>query len=387
MSWIAPVAALSLATAPPVSLDPLLAPFLKAHGLPALAAAVVRNGEVVAAGAVGTRRAGTDAPVTVDDRFHLGSDTKAMTALLAATHVEAGRLKWGSTVAEVLPDLAGPKDAGLRAVTLEQLLSHTSGVPADNDAIGALLDRAAVRDENLDAARRWLARQVADLPLASKPGTRFEYANMNYVVAGAMIERVGGKTWEEQVTDRVFVPLGLKTAGLGPQATVGRLDAPLGHTAEGGKLTAFLGGPAGDNPLVLGPAGTAHMSILDFARWAGWNAGRGRRGPALVRPDTLRKLHTPVIDTPARPDAKPGTPRLGRYALGWAELTAPWAAGPLLFHGGSNGKNIAQVYIDPARDLAVVLTTNVGGRPAEQALEEAVVALFAKYARPESNRD
>src|SRR5215212_2418790 len=107
---------------PDVSLDPVLQPYLVRYDLPAVAAAVVRNGTVVAAGAVGTRRAGTDTPVTVSDRFHIGSDTKAMTALLAAMFVEEGRLRWDSTVGEVFPELAATMDAGLRRVTLEQLL-------------------------------------------------------------------------------------------------------------------------------------------------------------------------------------------------------------------------------------------------------------------------
>ncbi len=79
----------------PALLDQMLQPYLASHGLPAFAAAVVRKGAVVAAGAVGTRRAGTDTPVTVDDRFHIGSDTKAMTSLVAATLVEEDRIGWG----------------------------------------------------------------------------------------------------------------------------------------------------------------------------------------------------------------------------------------------------------------------------------------------------
>jgi CubicO group peptidase (beta-lactamase class C family) len=113
-----------------------------------------------------------------------------------------------------------------------------------------------------------------------------------------MIEWAGGKTWDELIADRVFAPLGLKTAGLGCQVTLGKIDAPLGHKIIDGKAEAYLAGPNGDNPLVIGPAGTAHLSVLDFARWAGWNAGAGKRGPALVRPETLKKLHTMVIAMP-----------------------------------------------------------------------------------------
>ncbi len=117
-------------------------PYLASHGLPAFAAVVVRKGTVVAAGAVGTRRAGTDTPVTVNDRFHIGSDTKAMTSLVAATLVEEDRIGWGSTVAELFPELAGSMVAGLRGVTLEQLLSHTSGIPSDNQAFMTLIGQS-----------------------------------------------------------------------------------------------------------------------------------------------------------------------------------------------------------------------------------------------------
>ena len=363
----------------PVSLDTELQPYLAEYALPALAAAVVKDGQVVAVGAVGTRRLGADLPVTRDDRFHLGSDTKAMTALLAGMAVEEGKLRWDTTVAEAFPELAQGMDPGLAKVTLVQLLSHTSGVPADNERVVELLLATASQDGNLDAMRYWLVSQWVHESLASAPGTRFEYANMNYVLAGAMVERALGGTWEELVTARVFEPLGLRTAGLGPQASVGRVDAPLGHALRGGKMVAFLGGPNGDNPLVIGPAGTAHMSVLDFARWAGWNAAGGEQAPRLVKPETLAKLHTPVIEMPLRADAKPGTPKRGGYGLGWGQLGFDWSTEPFVFHGGSNEKNLAHVYLQPGHDFALVVMTNVGGEKADAAFQALVPALYARF--------
>jgi len=94
--WTAP----AMAQAPPnvVSLDSDLLPYLLRFELPAVAAAVVKNGKIVAAGAVGTRRLGTDTPVTINDRFHIGSDTKAMTALLAGMLVEEGKFRWARSI-------------------------------------------------------------------------------------------------------------------------------------------------------------------------------------------------------------------------------------------------------------------------------------------------
>jgi CubicO group peptidase (beta-lactamase class C family) len=362
------------------SLNEMLTPYLSKYELPALAAAVAVDGKIVALGAVGTRSAGEKIPVGVDDRFHLGSDTKAMTALLAAMYVESGKLKWDTTIADVFPDLVEKMDEALGKVTLLQLLSHSSGIPGDNLVFSNLMARATRRPGNLNEQRYWLVKEWSNQPLESDAGAKFAYANMNYIIAGAMIEKVAGKTWEELIVDRVFTPLELRTAGFGPQATLGKIDAPLGHIVVDGKQKPMLSGPNADNPLLLGPAGTAHMAIGDFARWASWNAGRGKRGPKLVPPEVLTKLHTPVISMPAKKDAPPGTPPRGKYALGWGELPVDWAPEPLMFHGGSNTMNLAHVWIDPKRDVALVLATNIGGKKADEALGTLAGVLYKKYA-------
>lgn len=365
-----------------VSLDALLKPRLARHNLPALAAAVVIQGKIVAAGAVGTRRAGHDMPVTLDDRFHIGSDTKAMTALLAGMMVESGKLRWDTTVGEVYPELTSAMKGEIKTVRLDQLLSHASGIPSDNDAFDRLVARSFSQlDLNLDELRYWLIKQVVIRPLQSRPGERFAYSNMGYVLAGAMIERIAGATWEELVATRIFDPLGLNSAGFGPQSSLGRVDAPLGHRIRpDGTLKPMLAGPNGDNPNILGPAGTAHLSILDFARWAGWNAGQGRRGPPLVSTATLRKLQAPVIDIPPRPDAKPGTPPPGRYGLGWGTVAVPFAPEPLVFHGGSNEMNLAYIMLRPATDFAMVMAANVSGPVADEGLRTVGAELYQQFA-------
>jgi CubicO group peptidase (beta-lactamase class C family) len=161
-------------------------------------------------------------------------------------------------VSEAFPELAPKMDQAVRGVTLEQLLSHTSGIPSDTEAHEDLIRRSfALEKRNLDELRYWIIERLVPQPLQSDPGTRFAYANMGYILAGAMLERAAGRTWEELITERVFDRMGLKTAGLGPQASLGRVDAPLGHVArEGEPPKAILAGPGGDNPEVMGPAGT-----------------------------------------------------------------------------------------------------------------------------------
>ena len=366
---------------PPVeSLDALLTPYLSSHQMPALAAAIVKDGRVIAAGAVGTRRAGAQIPVTLTDRFHLGSDTKAFTALLAAILVEQGKLRWDSTLGEVFPELAGSMHPDVRPLTLQQLLSHTSGMAGDNERADEILTRSYAQFGNLDEMRYWMVSQWLREPLLNRAGTTFVYSNMNYVTAGAMAERVSGRTWEELVMDRIFLPLGLSTAGFGPQASLGKTDAPLGHVVQDGKLKPILAGPNGDNPLVVGPAGTSHMSVLDFAAWAAWNAGEGKHGPALVRPETLKKLHTPVITMPMKKDAPLGTPSMGGYGFGWGQRGYDWANRPLLTHNGSNEKNLALILLDPGADFGMVLLTNTVSQEANQAFNLLEEALYRRFA-------
>lgn len=106
------------------SLDSMLKPYLSRYNLPALAAAVVKDGKVLSAGVVGTRRMGAHIPARIHDRFHIGSDTKAMTALLAAVMVEEKKLRWNSTLADVYPELSEKMDPRLRRQSGALLEKH-----------------------------------------------------------------------------------------------------------------------------------------------------------------------------------------------------------------------------------------------------------------------
>lgn len=364
-----------------VSLDKDLTSFLERFKLPAVAAAVAKNGKIVAAGAVGTRRIGTVTPVTLQDRFHIGSDTKGMTSLLAAMLVEEGRLRWNTTVGEIYPELVDKMSKGFKDITLEQLLSHTSGIPGDSDELAPLVNYS-VTDEaaNLDGMRHTLVTRLVPVSLRAAPGKQFEYSNLGYTLTGAMMERITGKTWEELVVARIFEPLKLGSAGFGPQSSLGKVDAPLGHRADkDGKVMAFLAGPYGDVPPIIGPAGIAHMSVLDFATWAGWNAAEGRYGPPLAKPETIRKMHTKVVDMPPKPDAPVGTPSSGGYALGWGTVSLPFAPEPFVFHGGSNTMNLAYILLQPKQQLGLVMMTNISGPKADEALMAIAALLYTRF--------
>lgn len=377
---------LALAAMPAAAFDlPAYLQTIRAdYDVPAIAAAVVKDGETVAIAAVGTRVAGEDIPVAIDDRFHLGSNTKAMTATLAAMMVEEGKLDWEATVGDVLGEDFPGMSESLRNATLVELLSHSSGIPSDDAELVDLYFSAETFDYNPWERRHNLLDTWKAHEITVPEGSPFQYSNFGYVIAAMMVEKVSGAHWETMINERIFAPLGLETAGLGPQTTFGVIDAPVSHRLrEDGSLKPIYWGPASDVPPVIGPAGNAHMSIGDYAQWAGWNAGEGKRGPALVSAETLKFLHQPQVETPVLENAPPGTPTTGAYALGWGVVPFDFAPAPLVTHNGSNSMNLARIIIDPEQDLAIAVLLNRPGQAAQEAGGAVLEKLYTEYSKPD----
>lgn len=324
------------------------------HAVPALAAAVVTGKGLAAVGTAGWRRADSDVPVTIHDRWHLGSDTKAMTAMLAACLVEQGRLEWERTLAAAFPRDADGMDPAFRQVTLRQLLSHQAGLPA-NLKWARFDSQAPVRETRHTAMIEATAAQP-DYP----PGSRFQYSNLGYVIAGVMIEEALNQPWEEAMTARIFRPLGMSQFGFGGVGTLGKLDQPWGHQANGRPVEG--NGPSVDNPPVLGPAGRVHCTLQTWALFIA-DQLRGPHGKgALAQADTYVAVQTPADEE--------------GHALGWLVTERAWAGGRALNHCGSNTMNYANAWLAPERGFAILVCCNQGGDTAFQATDEAVAALI-----------
>jgi len=323
-----------------------------AHAPPAMVAAVVGKNGLIWSGARGVRRAGFSEPATTDQLWHLGSNGKSMTAVLYARLVEQGRAKWGATLPELFPGAA--IDPALQAVTIDDLLCHRSGL-ADQ----ALLTREVMMAGHTDTrSTRDQRVDFAAMALGKAPtGTRaaFAYSNCGYILAGAAIERLVDRSWEETIKAEVFDPLGMGSVGHGaPQG-----DNPWGHRPTGDTLVPVDPARFADNPPPFGPAGRMHMTIADYGKFLGLylTAGGG-----LLRPETITRLTTP-------PEGAPPP-----YAYGWGVQP-----GPRLAHDGSNTMWHATARVFPARGVAVVSIANHSGRgrTANPALADALTAIYA----------
>ena len=335
----------------------LLVAIRQKYNVPAICAALVTSKGVTAIGVAGVRKRGTDDPAELDDLWHLGSDTKAMTATLAAKLVEQGRLQWDTTMAEVFPELADKFHPDARGITLLQLLSHRAGLPRN-------LNLGRYLGDDVKPLRLRAVREELIKPPQHKPGTHYEYSNLGYIIVGAIIERVTGKSWEDAIRDEIFTPLKMTSAGFGGTGTPGQIDQPWPHGSNGKPMPE--NGPAMDNPPVMGPAGRVHCSIQDWAKLI-QDQLRGDRGEsALLKPESYQKLHTPPFG--------------GDYALGWIVVQREWGGGTVFNHAGDNTMNFANVWIAPQRDFAILVCVNQSGDTAFKASDEAVGALIKLHA-------
>lgn len=332
----------------------------KDHEMPALAAAAMRHGKLVINVATGVRKQGDPTLVTTDDKWHLGSCTKSMTATLAAMCVDEGKLEWSTTVADIFPELRHTMVGHWSEVPLEQLLTHLGGAPGKPPRS---LWREAFEQHGTPMDQRYsLLRGLITRPIAAPRGSRFIYSNEGYAIAGAMIERVTGRAWEDLMRERIFEPLGMKSAGFGAPASVGEIDQPWGHKGEIGELQPVPPGPDADNPPAIGPAATVHCSLADFARYANWHAGGEIGGKQLLSYQSFAKLHQTV----------PGQ----EYGMGWLVQHRDWANGMVLWHTGSNAMFYAVMWVAPEKDAVFVAATNAAHSEADDACNDAVVALI-----------
>ncbi len=352
-AWLAAIALIAM-PARAADAGAVLDAAMAGSQVPAMGLAVLRGGHVATLAVRGVRtNTGAD-PVAIDDRWHIGSDAKAMTAVLIAQLVEAGRLHWDDRIGTVLPEFA--TTAYARA-TLAELLSHRAGLP--HDLVDPVARGVLFGDDGPDdlTARRlhYIARALTDPPVGA-PGT-YHYANTGYLVAAAMAERVTGESYETLLQRDVLAPLGMTRVRFG---TTGPGEIQ-GH--RGGAPT----GPGDTNPPFFAPTGGF---VLPLAEWAAFCldqlAGARGHGRLLSRAG-YRRMQTAQGE--------------GDYGMGW-EVRPAYAghAGPVLIHAGSDTNWFAIAVLFPRTGTGALVVANAGPDMGGDAADRAVLAAIVRYA-------
>lgn len=310
-----------------------LAPIRGRHALPGVSALRIENGAVSEHAALGFRSLPDRAPLALHDRFHLGSDGKAMTATLAAVLIEAGLLPgWDAPLSAVF---AGEViDAGLMDVTLAELASHRAGLPRDPEDVSEE-ERARILAivDPVEQRRVLMVRELARPPATARG--EFVYSNLGFLLLGAAIERAAGVPFEQAMVERLFVPLEMSSCSF----AVPGGEGGYGHLPDG-----TLAGPETVIPPAYAPAGGVHCALEDWARFVLAHLRGESGGSPLLPAAAFRALHTPA----------PGA----SYAFGWNVVEGP--RGRRLLHAGSNGFWMALVRVDLDAGRALLFATNIG---------------------------
>jgi beta-N-acetylhexosaminidase len=313
---------------------------------PGAVLAVGRHGRLVLLRAVGVYGNDDRRPVTTSTVYDLASLTKVIALTTACMIlVDEGRLDLDAPVRRYLPAFRGP---GKDSVTIRHLLTHSSGLPA----WFPIYRETNTRAEALE--------RVDTTSLVSAPGVRFVYSDLGAIVMGQVVERITGESLDRFVDRRVFAPLGMRSTRFRPPAAWADSVAPTEADPWRGRV---LRGEVHDENAARLEGVSAHAGLFanapDLVRFATWLLERRRAAaPTGAGSDGTADIARPTVvqEFTRRQEIPPGSSR----ALGWDTPSEGSSAGtklsPTAFgHTGFTGTSI---WMDPERDLFVILLTN-----------------------------
>ena len=325
------------------TLQPLLEDFLRKQEIPGFAIAVVDDGRIVYEHGFGVLSLKGKDAVTPRSLFHMASITKTFVATAVMQLVEKGRIRLDAPIATYLPyfKMADPRAA---TITIEQLLTHTSGMPD----VG---DYEWDKPQYDDGALERYVRSIANLQLVFGPGERFQYSNMAYEILGDVVAKASGMTFEEYVRRNILQPLAMSDSTLLVTETAPTLMT-WGHELDGhGKPFASKVYPYNR---MHTPSSDLHSNVRDMSRWAIANLDGGELdGKRILEKSTRDRMWTQ-----AREIASPG-PDVRRQAIGLSWFLGQHRGRRIVSHGGGDTGYLTDLVLVPEGRKAVVWMMNV----------------------------
>lgn len=310
-------------------------------GIPGVALAIVQDNRIVLAQGFGERDLGSGQPVTPETVFGIGSTTKAMTSLLAATLVDEGKLGWDQPVSEIWPafSLADPEVA--RQLPLRDLLNMRSGVA-----------RKDLAWSGVGLSPEEVMTSVAALEVKFPPGRVYQYNNQ-LVATGGYIATLAagypfgelGPGYAELLRQRVFEPVGMSGATLSVEAVQANPNHATPHdfTLEAQVLPTHFHADPG-----IAPAGAVNANVLDLARFliTQLNQGVNQTGQRVVSAENLAETQQPQIEI--SPDF--------HYAMGW--FVEKYEGVTVIWHDGDVLGFKSLLVMLPEAKIGLALQTN-----------------------------
>ena len=345
------------------NLDAYIEQAMKDWQVPGLAISIVKDDSLIFARGYGVREIGKEAKVDEHTIFVIASNSKAFTASLLGMLVEEEKISWDDKVADYMREFQMVDPYITREINIKDLLTHRSGLPTfggDHLWIGSTRSR-----EDIITRIRYLK--------PTKPfRTHFQYQNLMFLVAGELIPKITGQSWDEAMKERIFEPLGMVESMTTMRELKNKQNVAIPHEIVGGKVTPV----AYDYMDNLAPAGGIKSNVVDMAQWMRLNLNGGLfKGKQILSSRVIKEMHNIQFPLPISSfsEEKLGT-RFSGYGLGWG--ISDYKGRKMISHGGGLSGMISRQVLIPEENLGVIVLTNYAPNNLARALTYQILDEF-----------
>jgi CubicO group peptidase (beta-lactamase class C family) len=338
--------------------DALAEAALKAWNAPGIAVAIIKDDHVVMAKGYGVKEHGKPGAVTPNTVFAIGSMSKAFTTASMAMLIDEGKMSWDDPVRKHVEFFRLADPLANEQVTLRDLVSHRTGL-SRNDA---LWTRTPWSQEEI-------IRRIGFVKASQPFRTAWQYQNIMFSTAGYAVGKTSGGSWQSFVEQRIFAPLGMKSASTRIAAAESAPDHASPH-----RRTQVI---AWHNLDSIAPAGAVNASLNDMIPWARLQLNGGEiDGKRLISAKNMEEMHTPQMAMRPEDAGRDWNPQIGllSYGMGW--FLVDYRGLHLVSHGGAIDGFRSDMTMVPSEKLAVIVLCNLDQDNLPEALRWSILDLL-----------
>lgn len=328
---------------------------MKRFNVPGASVLVVKDGKVLMSEGFGYRDVEKKLPVTPETLFAIGSCTKAFTAYSACLLAQEGKLDLDKPLRNYYPNLLMDDPYITEHITMRDLLCHRTGFPG-HDLIWY----------HSKASREDIVNDLKYLKFAHGFREKFHYSNPMFILAGEVIAKVSGKSWDDYIRQNIFIPLGMNNSSTTAEEYEKTPNHATGYKADP-MSTDTIPDSLYSLPLTktdykatnintAGAAGSINSNIIDMAKWLSLQMNEGKfKGKEMMKKELFLQMHSPQMPTGGLYEAQsPFTP--ADYCLGWGEMT--YRGKYIVQHSGGIDGFASFVTFMPGEKIGIIILTN-----------------------------
>ncbi|HTQ66332.1 MAG TPA: serine hydrolase [Puia sp.] len=328
--------------------DTAFAHVLKDWHAAGFAVAIVEKNKIIYAKGFGYRDIESKSPVTSNTLFAIGSCTKAFTASLLGMLRRDDKVDFDKPVRNYLPDLKFYNDEMNDKISLRDMMCHRTGLPRHD--FSWYYFRTPSRDS--------LIHRIQYMEPSAGLREKWQYNNFMFLAQGVVVEKLTGKSWEENIREKIFQPLGMTHSVLSIEDMIKSGDAAIGYELKNDTLIKKTDYYHID---AMGPAGSINSCVNDMGNWViTWiNGGKFNGREIIPAAFESEAISSQMIAAPALPDKDKKDLYFANYGFGWG--LSSYKGHYRVEHGGNIDGFSASTCLFPSDSIGIVVLVNQGG--------------------------